>query len=188
MSLVVREVAPWSRTPGEEPTLNPREVELLTTGVVSVSWRSLSDPRPHERHLHLFVGIGNKPPVDLAFDQLTGAMTSAQVVFQDETVLDQKVFDPGEHVPVERGLPRVDLASWPDPTYMVDSHYDPVVGLGPSGTLVVRITDASSLPSRELDLGNLRLVLDAADRILGFRLLDLDQQQIDTVRLAESTP
>ncbi len=184
MLVLVEKLRPLDLSAEQERSDTSRQVEQLTTGVVSVSWTLPGGRRDPGRRLHLHVGVGIKPPVELTFDKLDGELIGVQAVLQDEAVIEKNIF--GSRLPAAPGLPVVDVNPWRGDEQILDHIFEPIVGWEPFGSLSVQVAHTGCLPSRECVVSGLGVVLDASDLILGFRLPDLAEFQIATIRRADT--
>jgi len=160
----------------------PHVVEKLTSGVVSVVWTDPRIRRYDRPYRHYRIGIGNKPPVDLSFDEFSGRLAEVQLVLQDESVPVRKIFDEG--VLKEFEYPVVDTSLW-GADYYIDFDFDPNIGWQPLGTLNVEIAPSVEFPLQEYDLGSLRVLIDRDSKIAGLRFIGLDSEQLSIIRQAE---
>jgi hypothetical protein len=183
MAISVDHIEPRPSRPTELDKAINHTVEKLTSGVVSVSWADPEVRRVDRPYRHYRIGIGNKPPVDLSFDEFTGRLAEVQLVLQDESVPVREVF--AEKIPVESGSPVVDVSPWGDSNYL-DYRFDPNIGWQPLGTLSVEVAPSAISPIREYDLGKLGVLVGGDSKIVGLRFIGLTSDQLLTIRQAES--
>jgi len=153
-------------------------VEQLTEGVVSVEW-TLPGADETLPRVHLHIGDGTRPPVDLAFDKRDGRLLGVQVILQDQAVAEEHVFGAG--LLVEDGVLVADLTPWRGEEQLLDHVFTPTVAWEPTGTLAVRIARTSGLPAKECVVDRVRAVLDANGFVLGVRMTGFSESDIAIV-------
>lgn len=157
------------------------QVQQLAEGVVSVEWTRRDMPELTPR-VHLHVGDGSKPPVDLTFAEHDGRLIGVQVVLQDEVVREQHVL--GDWIAAEPGLPVADLTPWRGEEQILDHAFTPTIGWEPAGTLTVRIARTETRPAKECAVDGLRLVLDSRGLVLGIRLAEFSELDLAAIARA----
>lgn len=160
------------------PVAGARHVERLAQGVVSVAW-TVATAAESFPIVHLHVGDGTRPPVDVTFDGRDGRLLGVQVVLQDDAVSAQHLF--GDRLPGEPGLPVADVGPWRDEEQILDHVFRPVIAWEPTAALSVRIARTSGLPSKEYVVDGLAVVADERDLLLGFRVCGLDQDEMAVI-------
>lgn len=155
-----------------------QRAEQLAEGVVSVEW-TLPGVDEQTSRLHLHVGNGTKPPVDLAIDEHDGRLLGVQLLLQDEEPGKQAIF--GDGMVAEHGVPVVDLTPWRDEEQILDHLFDPTVAWEPVGTLAVRIARTAGLPAKECFVEGASLVLDERNLVLGVRIRGFSESEVAMV-------
>lgn len=178
MLILIERCEPVSR---ESSSTDASRVEQLAEGVVSVEW-GLSGVHEETARVHLHVGDGTKPPVDVAFDERDGRLLAVQVVLQDEAVHERHVFGGG--LGSERGVPVADLTPWRGEEQILDHFFAPTVAWERVGTLAVRVARTAGVPTKECVIDRLRVVLDERGLVLGFRLTGLSELDVAAVARA----
>lgn len=159
-----------------------REIEELTTGVVSIHYVVQRDfARPP---LHWRAGKWDKPPVDIRVDPVDGQLRAVQVVIQHP--LSEKSGATPKAPRIRRGVPFFDLGAWQGGKPYLDETTD--VGLSWFGGATVAVDFGHSLIEADLECrvgSGLQLLFDRAELLIGYLISDLTSAERSLVRNAQ---